>query len=135
MENAVMPSVGLVWGVPNPDGSYLLLFDTKELTRAETYGDCLTDARGHVEIWDAWQRLSSRELKAIGVPLLVKAHPYDHWPRGRVVYQNSETRFVILADRRLQRSAIIKQIKKAFCLEHVRCIVESDAHYRSWPLL
>ncbi len=98
MTPASKPSVGLLWGLPEPNGDVSLLFTKSALEQAEAYGECLTDGRGHQEVWDRWSEMSPRDLKALSIPLKVKTQPYDHWPRGRVVYEVHQGRFVIYAD-------------------------------------
>jgi hypothetical protein len=71
--------------------------------------------------------------------LVAKAYPdriasteYDQWPRGRIVYETPTRRFVIYADRRLQKPDIIDALKTAFGLTESKLIVRirSDSHYR-----
>jgi hypothetical protein len=131
MVPATTPSVGLFWGIPEESGSWHLIFAATELSQAERYGDCLTDERGHSEVWEHWQSLSPRELKALNIPLSVKMHPYEHWPRGRVIYEIDPARFVIYADRRLQRARTIALVLRAFCLQCQDFTVQSDTHYRT----
>ena len=75
--------------------------------------------------------MSPRELKAIGLPLEIKSQPYEHWPRGRVIYEIPPARFVIYADRRLHGSESIARIIDAFCLQGQDLIVRGDDHYRT----
>lgn len=55
---------------------------------------------------------------------------YDQWPRGRVVCETPPQRFVLYADRRLQKPDIIAALKTAFGLNETEVLVRSDAHYR-----
>jgi hypothetical protein len=131
MTPASKPSVGLFWGLPDPNGGVWLLFTTSELAQAETYGECLTDGRGHQEVWDRWREMSPRELKAFGIPLEVKTQAYDHWPRGRVVYEIRQSRFIIYADQRLHGRRTIKQINSVFGLKTSSVLVRADDHYHT----
>ena len=96
------PSVGIFWRV---DG--VLVVDRSTLEEAETYGDCITHAAGHHERWEAWQALGTARLAAMGFPDQVASTEYDQWPRGRIVYETPPRRFVLYADRRLQKPYII----------------------------
>ncbi len=131
MTPASRPSVGLLWGLPEPRGGLWLLFATTALEQAEMYGECLTDGRGHQEVWDRWSEMSPRELKALDIPLHVKTQAYDHWPRGRVVYEMRQSRFIIYADRRLHERHVIKRIKIVFGLQASSVLVRTDDHYRT----
>jgi hypothetical protein len=82
-------------------------------------------------MWDRWNEMSPRELKALGIPLEVKTQPYDHWPRGRVVYEMRRSRFIVYADRRLHGRRTIEQIKFVFSLQAVPVLVRADDHYRT----
>jgi hypothetical protein len=104
MMSATTPSVGVLWRIPRPQAGFQLVFAATGLNQAERYGDCLTDTRGHYELWEHWRTLSPRELKALGIPLEVKLRPYEHWPRGRVIYEIPPESFMLYADRRLHGS-------------------------------
>jgi hypothetical protein len=134
MSSALKPSVGLLWGLSTPEVNFCLLVTRVELAHAEPYGECLTTTHGHQEVWDAWRRMSPRDLKALGIPILIKESAYDRWPRGRVVYEVRTQRFVIYADRRLHGRQTVRAIRSAFGLEHQRVVVRSDDHYRTLPL-
>jgi hypothetical protein len=133
MAPAINPSVGLLWGFPAETGGFHLLFTTVELSQASRYGECLTDERGHQEVWDGWRRMSQQELKALGIPVAVKTGPYERWPRGRVIYEIPLERFVIYADRRLHERQTIVGVRFAFGLANHRVWVRTDDHYRTLP--
>jgi hypothetical protein len=119
------PCVGIFWQV-----SDVLLIDRSTLDEAEPYGDCITHAQGHYERWQEWQVLGSAELRTRGCPLAIASTEYDEWPRGRIVYETPQRRFILYADRRLQRPNMISAIKQAFGLSDVETLVKSDSHYR-----
>lgn len=119
------PAVGIFWCVGGA-----LLIDRSVLAEAEPYGDFLTHAHGHYERWEEWQALGGPGLVAKGYPVVIASTEYEEWPRGRVVYETMQRRFILYADRRLQRPEVIILIKKAFGLEQVETVVLSDSHYR-----
>jgi hypothetical protein len=119
------PAVGIFWQVNG-----VLVVDLSTLDEAEPYGDCITHATGHYECWDHWQTLSTTRLAALGYPDCIVSTEYDHWPRGRVVYETPTRRFVLYADRRLQKPEVIDALKTAFGLNDAEVIVRSDSHYR-----
>jgi hypothetical protein len=71
------------------------------------------------------------EPKALGIPLKVKIRPYDHWPRGWVVYEIRQSRFIIYADQRLHGRHTTKRIKSVFGLQALPVLVRADDHYRT----
>jgi hypothetical protein len=119
------PTVGIFWRVNG-----VLVIDRSTLDAAEPYGDCITHAAGHYERWQEWQALGIAGLVATGYPNSILSSEYDQWPRGRIVYETPTRRFVLYADRRLQKPDIINALKAAFGLKQARVIVRSDAHYR-----
>jgi hypothetical protein len=127
------PSVGLFWGSPEASSDFRLLITTVALSQAEPYGDCLTDGRGHLEVWNRWRALSPRELKALDLPITIKQRPYDAWPRGRVAYEIRTRRFIIYADRRLHGRSTVAKIETAFALRDCSVLVRADDHYRTRP--
>jgi hypothetical protein len=119
------PAVGVFWRVNG-----VLVIDRSTLDEAEPYGDCITHAAGHYERWQEWQALGIARLAATGYPELILSSEYDQWPRGRIVYETPTRRFVLYADRRLQKYEIIDALKTAFGLNEAEVIVKSDPHYR-----
>lgn len=119
------PAVGIFWRV---DG--VLVIDRSTLDAAEPYGDCITHAAGHYERWQEWQARGIAGLAATGHPNSIFSSEYDQWPRGRIVYETPARRFVLYADRRLQKPGIIDALKAAFGLDQAEVIVRIDAHYR-----
>jgi hypothetical protein len=122
----VEPSVGIFWRVAD-----VLVIDRSTLAEAETYGDCITHARGHYECWQEWQALGGTRLVANGYPAKIASTEYDEWPRGRVVYETPAKRFVLYADRHLQRPEIVEALKTIFGLTTADVVVKSDLHYRT----
>lgn len=126
-----LPCVGIVWGVPDGRGPLRLVADRITLAQAETYGDCLTHPRGHHEVWEGWRGLGPAGLARRGLPALIAWHEYEHFPRGRVVFDTRTARFTFYADRKLQAPAVLRRVLHAFGLDPARCKVRSDPHYRA----
>jgi hypothetical protein len=122
------PAVGIFWRI-----NRTLVIDRSTLEEAEPYSDCLTHEAGHYERWQQWQTLGPARLARKGFPAQIAWTEYDDWPRGRVVYQKPTQQFVLYADRRLQKPAIIHALKAGFGLNaaELKVIVRSDAYYRS----
>jgi hypothetical protein len=122
------PAVGIFWRI-----NETLVIDRSTLDEAEPYGDCLTHEAGHYQRWQQWQALGPAGLARKGFPAQIAWTEYDDWPRGRVVYQKPTRHFVLYADRRLQKPAIIDAVKAGFGLNaaEVKVIARSDSHYRS----
>ncbi|TXN42379.1 hypothetical protein [Methylobacterium sp. WL7] len=124
------PSVGIFWGVPDPDGSIILVVDRTPLAEAEPYGTFLTHPRGHYEVWETWRRLTPAGRTSRELPGAIVWHEYEECPRGRIVYSRTTETFIVYADRRLQGPALVSQIVQAFGLITQRYSVQSDSHYR-----
>lgn len=119
------PSVGIFWRVGDR-----LLVERTPLAQAEPYGDCLTHPGGHYERWELWQGLGPKRLHTEGFPSQIAFSEYDHWPRGRVVYERLAGQFIIYADRRLQQPDIVRQLRAAFGLPEALSVIRGDPHYR-----
>jgi hypothetical protein len=122
---ATPPAVGIFWRVND-----VLVVDRSTLDEGEPYGDCIGHAAGHYDRWEEWRALGAARLNAAGYPADIVPTEYDQWPRGRIVYETPARRFVLYADRRLQKPGIIDALKTAFGLKQAEVIVRSDAHYR-----
>lgn len=107
-------SVGIFWGIPEPDRSWTLLIDSTSLAQAEPYGDFLTHPRGHYEVWSQWQKRRAAPLAGKSVYRAIADHEYEDFPRGRIVYEIRSGRFIVYADRRLQQEATMADIANEF---------------------
>lgn len=125
------PCVGIVWAISDGNDPPLLAADLTPLAEAEAYGEFLTHPRGHHKVWEGWRRLGPAGLARRGLPALIAWHEYEHFPRGRVVFDTTTGRFTLYADRRLQAPAVLPQALRAFGLDPARCAVRSDPHYRT----
>ena len=110
------------------DRTPILLAYTIPLAEAEPYGDCLTCALDHAEAWAATQR-GQPVLAPLTAPIrrLIAENPYEHWPRGRIVYETNTARFVIYADRQIFPHAGL--IRSRFALPDT-AQPRPDLHYR-----
>jgi hypothetical protein len=125
------PSVGIFWLIPS-GGKAVLFTQQSALRDAEPYGECLTHPVGHYELWERLQALPFATLKKKGLPVEIKSTEYEHYPRGRVVYEKLSETFVIYADARLQVPEVTSKIMQAFQLEgQSSVVVRSDSHYRT----
>lgn len=127
----VLARVGIFWGVRDGRGPLLLVTDHTPLAVAEAYGDFLTHPRGHYEVWEGWRRLGPLGLSRQGLPSVIAWHEYEHFPRGRVVFDTRASRFIVYADRRLRTRDHLRRVLHAFGLDSAHCSVRSDLHYRS----
>ena len=121
----IPPSLGIFWCVAG-----ILVIDRSPMDEGERYGDCLTHAGGHYDRWENWRALGAERLRSIGFPDCIESTEYEEWPRGRIVYETLAKRFVLYADRRLQKPSIIDALKRAFGLLEAEVTVMSDSHYR-----
>lgn len=130
-KDAIAGSVGIFWGIPEPDGSWTILVDVTSLAEAEPYGDFLTHPRGHYEVWTQWQKTRAAPVASRFISQTIADHEYEFFPRGRIVYNIETDEFILYADRRLQQKQTIPNIADKFELAQRTFVVRSDAHYRS----
>ncbi|AMK16832.1 MULTISPECIES: hypothetical protein [unclassified Sphingobium] len=127
------PCVGIFWRVPTSNGPKLVSH-VVSLKDADEYGDFLTHPTGHYEVWEAWRAAGSAALKRIGLPIEIVSSEYEEHPRGRVVFDRRAEQFIVYADRRLQKAAIISDIAELFAIGGHPHIVRSDSHYVARPM-
>lgn len=113
--NITQANVGIFFFV---NGENVL--DMTRLEKGEFYGDTVGFS-DHYEYWQALTPQNSTEQ-------LFKNHPYDYFPRGRVVYLKKSSRFMIYADHFLNKAEIKKVAEKfqlpayrLVHLEHYQC--------------
>ena len=134
LDAADKPSVGIVWGVRDGAGPLVLVTDCTPLAEAEPYGDFLTHPGGHHDVWEGWRRLGPAGLARRGLPSLIAWHEYEHFPRGRVVFDTTTRRFILYADRKLQAPCVLHEVLRVFGLDPAWCLVRPDPHYRTFKL-
>ena len=122
------PSVGIFWVVETGPGEARLLTAGCSLEAAEPYGDFLTFAGGHYEVWEGWRNIKDHDP---ALRTVVRTFEYEDWPRGRIVFDRVKERFVLYADRKLMLPDTITQIQARFALSPDKTIVETDFHYQS----
>ena len=125
---AAAPSVGIFWLVETSAGTTQWLTAGCSLQAAEPYGDFLTFADGHYQVWERWRQTKDLDdaLRA-----LVRSFEYEEWPRGRIVYDRSKNRFTLYADAKLMRPETIARIEGRFSIPPEQTTVETDFHYQS----
>jgi hypothetical protein len=122
--------VGPFW-VVEADGQAALVSLAVPLERADPYGDMLTVDTGHLEHWSHLAHRGTGALREAGLPTAPVWSEYEEWPRGRVLYDRTARRFVVRADRQLQRPEFLRLIADRFRIEAVVVTMLSDDHYRS----
>jgi hypothetical protein len=122
------PSVGIFWVVQTASREVTLLTAVCSLEAAEPYGDFLTFAGGHYEVWEGWRNIKGRDQ---ALRTVVRTFEYEDWPRGRIVFDRVKKRFVLYADRKLMLPDTITQIQARFALSPDKTMVETDFHYQS----
>jgi hypothetical protein len=108
--------VGIFWVV---DG--VIVGDAVSLPAAGVYGDALQDG-GHYEFWEKLKAGTEVERK-------FKAHAYDYYPRGRMVYFPKSCTARLYVDLCMD-SAVIHAALAFFCSEEYAIEIETDDHYR-----
>lgn len=98
-----------------------LYIESTPVRKGEDYGEFKNHANGHPEYW---QRLCeiNRDLAQ---------YEYEHFPRGRVVYDKLGRRFCLYLDADiLSNKVLVDEISKRMHLPSKRTTVKRDAHYR-----
>jgi hypothetical protein len=121
------PSVGIFWMVETGLGEARLLTAGCLLEAAEPYGDCLTFADGHYDVWARWRKARGDDRAVQG---LVRSYEYEDWPRGRIVFDQTKGRFILYADRKLLLPETLALIRKRFSIAAEDSVVETDYHYQ-----
>lgn len=98
-----------------------LLVDFVSVGSGEPYGEAIQFG-GHHEFWEKLRPSNLCERR-------FKAHAYDYYPRGRVVYFPRRNIYVLYTDRCLTAEDI-HTVAKVFELENHVFEVAGDAHYR-----
>ena len=109
-----MPKVGIFFYVRGE-----VIADAVLLEDGEPYGDTIGFG-GHFDCWDALVPCADAQR-------LLKAHPYDYFPRGRVVFFSREGEYRLYSDQCLSKEDINK-IAASFDLQRFK--VAHDEHYR-----
>lgn len=108
--------VGIFFKVENE-----FLVDTVSVESGEPYGEAIQHG-GHYEFWGKLRpgNLCERQFKA---------HAYDYYPRGRVVFFPKGNKYRLYSDRCLSVEDI-RTVVSAFNLENQSLEVAEDEHYR-----
>jgi len=122
------PSVGIFWVVEPRPGEARLLTAGCSLAAAEPYGDCLTFADGHYEVWERWRKTNDPDA---ALRMIVRSFEYEDWPRGRIAFDLLKSHFVLYADRKLMLPDTMAQIRKRFSISADQATVVPDFHYQS----
>jgi hypothetical protein len=122
--------VGLFWIVEHQRQPFVLAVSVST-GAAQRYGDHLMLDLGHHEHWNALAVRGATALRAAGLPTALAWSEYEEWPRGRVSFDVSRRRFVILADRKLHNPDFIALIASRFGLKAEAVQLGADPHYKS----
>ena len=98
---------GDILGGRGPPREARLLSTGCSLEAAEPYGDFLTFAGGHYEVWEGWRNIKDHDP---AVRTVVRTFEYEDWPRGRIVFDQMKKLFILYADRKLMLPDTITQI-------------------------
>lgn len=108
--------VGIFFKIQND-----FLTDEVNVDAGEPYGEAIQHG-GHHEFWEKLRPSNLRERQ-------FKAHAYDYYPRGRVVYFPKAKTYRLYSDRCLSAEDICAVVG-AFKLEGQPLEVAADEHYR-----
>ena len=109
-----IPHVGIFWIFPNQ----LLSFGVP-YTAGEKYGDFINTPDGHYETWEKVRKVSGK------LP-----EDYTAYPRGRIVYNINQQKFLVYLNRKhLKNEQIKRRIIKEFRLPVDQVEFKHDHHY------
>lgn len=98
-----------------------LLIDAVNVEAGEAYGEAIQHG-GHFDFWERLRHGNPCERQ-------FKAHAYDYYPRGRVVYFPKSDSYRLYSDRCLSVDDI-RKVVSAFKLGDQPLEVAEDEHYR-----
>lgn len=108
--------IGIFWNV---DGE--LVCETVPLVNAPMTNGIRDIEADHHSFWNRWTR------KRINF----RAYSYDHYPRGRIIFRETDQKFVIYGDRCLiSDPSFVSRLQDAFEIPHEQCEVWGDFHYQ-----
>jgi hypothetical protein len=108
--------VGIYWSVEG-----VIIGEVVDLTDAEEYGDAFQHG-GHYEFWEKLKPATESERK-------FKAHAYDYYPRGRMVFFPKRHAARLYVDSCLD-SAARSAALSFFSYDESALEIEADDHYR-----
>jgi hypothetical protein len=108
------PMVGIFWVI---EGEFIPY--STPLAKAEDWGEYKNDPRGHYQVWESLRRASPK----------LRDLEYDHYPRGRVVFNREEKRFTVFLKASLLTSSATAVILREFNLPADRTDFKTDIHY------
>jgi hypothetical protein len=121
-------SVGPYWFVRDGSEPIRLIAHRCALADAEEYGDCLTSPHGHYDLWEGWRTGSAPAC----LTYIIRDADYEEWPRGRVVLNFIQRKFIVHGDRQVFEYGLRKQVMEYFGIPvdgHVE--FTKDGHYQS----
>lgn len=116
MANKLYTKVGIFWRVDS-----IIVSDTVSLKQGESYGGAVQHG-GHYDFHESLEPANPHEYR-------LKAHDYDYYPRGRVVFFTIKNCFALYADPCLSVEDIQK-VTSLFGLEKQTVEIRGDDHYR-----
>ena len=122
------PLVGICWVIDTSSRKTRLISSTCTLADAEPYGDFLVYGPGHYEIWEKWRKKTNPEMLT---RIIARQWEYEDWPRGRVLFDKMNDRFLVYADPKLMHPETLTYIQNHFRLPEMRLMIDGDHHYQS----
>lgn len=95
-------------------------FSGCEISEAENDGDFLIFPKSHSDVWNKYKYLRFKNLQN-----LQQVIDYDYYPRGKVIYRQSDETFIIQYDKCVECE--INRISDYYI--DYKIILESDEHY------
>jgi hypothetical protein len=119
--------VGPYWFVQGNSGKVLLIAHRCALADAEKYGDFLTSPHGHYDLWEEWRTGRPPD----GLAGIVHDAEYEEWPRGRVVFNFVQGRFIVYGDKQVFEHKLQQRVLEHFGIPAGQVDFAKDGHYQS----
>jgi len=110
--------IGIFW--MTPDDVYS---STEDVDTAESCNGFRDSSKNHVDVWPTLQKQNPK----------LRYQEYFEIPRGRVVFDETKSRFQVYADKRLLNPKDQSRIINTFSLPPYSTDFTSDPHYTTDP--
>jgi hypothetical protein len=115
------PRIGLFWFIAQDRRPSRFASISRPFSKVPEVAGFKTLDEGHVDVWLTLQR----------VDRTLADYEYDYFPRGRVNWRKEDDKWLLVLDRKLNRSPFIDHIVLAWKIPETRLLVLTDAHYSS----
>lgn len=115
------PCVGIFWVLPGD----IVVGDITPVSEADNYNGMLNGFNDHYKFWSTIQRAYKSMPDVAG-------HPYEYWPRGRVMKDSNTGEYHVLADKQIIHNSIrLRKVCREFSIPFRQVVPNLDDHYKA----